>query len=222
LAEAGEAQVVMMYQNVIPQNLAGHEPLDQGARRSGVLDGMLLGLVLITLVRTNEAAASDQLSADELRRLIPTSSAPAVHPDFFKIPALADIHVYSATDFQPRKHTVFDSEPLVNSFNDAPMLHGTTVWQRMSDYKSHDGVRLLTLWHAQSGSVSLQTGKHGDPWLQWSSGLGRRGDATRGLFDQLFSVSVARASNSLRGPARAAISPVPSTQMPAAAVSALK
>jgi hypothetical protein len=211
----------MMYRYAMPVMVSSHEPLEQAARRSGIRDGMLLGLVLFTLVGTTEAVAGDQASENDRRRLS-QSAAPAVNTDFFKVPSLADIHVYSATDFLPRKHTVFDSDPLVGSFSDTPMLHGTTVWQRMSEYKSSGGVRLLTLWHAQSGSISLQAGKRGDPSLQWTSGLSKRGDATRGLFDQLFSVSLARASSSLRNVGRPAAAPLPSTLLPVAAASPLK
>ena len=80
-----------------------------------------------------------------------------------------------ATDFRLRKDTVFDTDPAVNAFGDAPMLQGTTVWQRMSEYKSHDRVRLLTLWESSGSTVSLQAGHHGDPSLQWTSRTMNRG-----------------------------------------------
>jgi hypothetical protein len=216
MEDAGEAQVAMKYSNAMLE--------------IRVPDRMLLGLVLFTLVRTSEALAGEQASVKispdseiaDLRQTAPFSAANAVSPDFFKVPVLGDVHVFSATDFRPRKHTVFDADPLVSSFNDIPMLRGTTVWQRMSDYKSRDGVRLLTLWHAQGSSVSLQTGKHGDPSLQWTSQLTKRGEAAQGLFDQLFSVSLAHASNSLRSAPRPASAAVPSTQLPVQAISAVK
>ena len=73
---------------------------------------------------------------------------------------------------------------------DAPMLRGTTVWQRLSDYRSRDRVRVVTLWETGGSSVSLQAGKKGDPSLQWTSRLMNRGGATRGLLDQLFATSL--------------------------------
>jgi hypothetical protein len=232
MEEAGEAKVAMMYPNAMPEirPICQRPPLEQAARWPGIRDGMLLGLVLITLVRTSEALAGEQSAipgspdskVDNLPRWAPSSTALAVNTDFFKVPALSDIHVFSATDFRPRKHTVFDADPLVSSFNDAPMLRGTTVWQRMTDYRSHDGVRLLTLWHAPGSSVSLQAGKHGDPSLQWTSHLTKRGDSVQGLFDQLFSMSLAHATNSLRNAGRPAVAAVPSTQLPVQAVSAQK
>jgi hypothetical protein len=232
MEEAGEAQVAMKYRNAMPEIRPPNAkpPLDQAARWPGIRDGMLLGLMVFTLVRTSEALAGEQTSVklapetevDNLRQWAPSPTAPPADPDFFKVPALSDIHVFSSTDFRPRKHTVFDSDPLVNSFNDTPMLRGTTVWQRMSAYRSHDGVRLLTLWHVPGSSVSLQADKRGDPSLQWTSHLSKRGEPVQGLFDQLFSVSLAHASNSLRNAGRPANVAVPSTQLPVPVVSALK
>jgi hypothetical protein len=70
------------------------------------------------------------------------------------------------------------------------MLRGTTVWQRLSDYRSRDRVRVVTLWETGGSSVSLQAGKKGDPSLQWTSRLMNRGGATRGLLDQVLSASL--------------------------------
>src|SRR6202021_1807391 len=125
----------------------------------------------------------------------------------FGAPATSDNPVFSATEFRPRKHTVFDSDPAVNSFADAPMLRGTTVWQRLAEYRSHDRVRLLTLWESSGSSVSLQAGKRGDPSLQWTSRLMNRGGSTEGLLDRLFSVSLARAGNGLRNATRSTNAP---------------
>jgi hypothetical protein len=93
---------------------------------------------------------------------------------------------------------MFDSGPMVNSFVDTPMLRGTTVWQRMSEYKSHDRVRLLTLWESSGSTVSLQAGKRGYPSLQWTSRVMNGGGSTRGLLDRLFAVSLAGAGTRLR------------------------
>jgi hypothetical protein len=99
------------------------------------------------------------------------------------------------------------------------MLRGTTVWQRMEEYRVHDGVRLLTLWESRGSTVSLQAGKRGDPSLQWSSRLTSHGGVTRGLLDQLFSVSIAGAGSSLHNATHAANSPIP-VKPPATAVAA--
>src|SRR5258706_506128 len=122
--------------------------------------------------------------------------APA--PAFFRARPAADGQFFPATAFRPRKPTLFDRDPAVNAFGDAPMLRGSTVWQRMSEYRSHDRVRLLTLWESSGSTVSLQAGKRGDPSLQWTSRSMNRGGSTRGLLDRLFAVSLAGAGNRLR------------------------
>jgi hypothetical protein len=84
------------------------------------------------------------------------------------------------------------------------MLRGTTVWQRLSDYRSRDRVRVVTLWETGGGSVSLQAGKKGDPSLQWTSRLMNRGGATRGLLDQVLATSLGGVAHSLHLTPRAA------------------
>jgi len=190
-------------------------PPAAAARCNRIHDRTLLGLVLITLARTGEVLAGDAVSignsavavhpfiADSSQSLA-ASRANITDPVFLSIPKIDDIHVFSATEFFPRKHTLFDHEPPAD---DAPMLHGTTVWQRLEEYRSHDRVRLLTLWESRGSSVSLQAGKRGDPSLQWSSRLSSHDGATRGLLDRLFSLSIAGA-NSLRNTTHSANSPL--------------
>jgi hypothetical protein len=196
-------------------------PLDLAVRCNSIRDKMLVGLVLFTLVRTGEALAGEQASITyttldpgpgigNLRQSSPPVHSLITAPEFFAAPTAADSQIFSTTDFRPRKRTVFDRDPLVNSFGDAPMLRGTTVWQRMSEYRSHDRVRVLTLWESSDSTVSLQAGKRGDPSLQWTSRWMNRGESTRGLLDRLFSVSLAGAANRLRHadrPASAAAAP---------------
>jgi hypothetical protein len=176
---------------------------------------MLAGLVLLTLVRTGEALAGDQASiahaasnpdAGDFRRASPPAPALIPAPELFA-PSAEDSPAFSATEFRPRKHSVLDLDPAANTSGDAPMLHGTTVWQRLSEYRSHDRVRLLTLWQSGGSTVSLQAGKGGSPSLQWTSGALMHGAATRGLLDRLFSVSLAGAGNRLRRPDRPASQP---------------
>ena len=179
---------------------------------NGIRDGVLLGLVLFTLV---QAAMRWRASKPWLRipRRIPTRINFAgrrrllrrrwIMAQLFSVPAATDNQAFSPTEFRPRKHSVLDND-FVNPVGDAPMLRGTTVWQRMSEYKSHDRLRLLTLWESSGSTVSLQAGKHGDPSLQWTSRLMNRGGATHGLLDRLFSASLAHAGSSLRNAARPA------------------
>jgi hypothetical protein len=184
--------------------------LDPAVRCNSIRDKVLVGLVLF-MVRTGEALAGEQASVTystldpgvgDWRQSSPPVRALITAPEFFAVPAAADSQIFSATDFRPRKRTVFDRDPVVNSLGDAPMLRGTTVWQRMADYKSHDRVRLLTLWESSVSTVSLQAGKRGDPSLQWTSRSMNTGGSTRGLLDRLFAVSLAGASNRLRNSSR--------------------
>jgi hypothetical protein len=197
--------------------------LDPAVRGNSIRDKMLVGLVLF-MVRTGEALAGEQASitystldpdVGNSRQSSPPVRALITAPEFFAAPVTADNQIFSTTDFRPRKPTIFDRDPAVNSFGDAPMLRGTTVWQRMSEYKSHDRVRLLTLWESSESTVSVQAGRRGDPSLQWTSRSMNRGGSTRGLLDRLFAVSLAGAGNRLRHANRAAGAAAPS---PAATV----
>jgi hypothetical protein len=191
---------------------SSHTPqLDHAAHCNGIRDRILVGLVLYTLVRSSEALAGEQaaitgaaLNPDlgSFRQSSSSTTALITAPTVFSAPADAGNPVFSSTEFRPRKRTIFDSEPNATALDDAPMLRGTTVWQRMSDYKSHDRVRLLTLWETRGSTVSLQAGKRGDPSLQWTSRLMNRGGSTRGLLDRWFSTSLADAGNRLRGASR--------------------
>jgi hypothetical protein len=155
---------------------------------------------------------STQLRGPEALSGVPTPgtgatlpAAPALGletPGDFSAPNLSDIKVFSQTDFRPRRQTLMDKDPNANSIGDVPMLWNSTVWQRMSDYKSRDRVRVLTLWESSGSSVSLQAGRRGDPSLQWTSRWMNRGGSTKGLLDQLFSVSLTGAGNKLRSLSR--------------------
>ncbi|HEX4241117.1 MAG TPA: hypothetical protein VHZ53_06900 [Steroidobacteraceae bacterium] len=119
--------------------------------------------------------------------------------DIFSVPADGGLPRYSATDFSPRRRNVLDQGTGPDAEADWPLLRGTSMWQRMSDFRSHDRVRVLTLWESSGSAVSLQAGRRGDPSLQWTSTSLNRGGATRGLLDKLFSVSIAGAGRTLRG-----------------------
>jgi hypothetical protein len=195
----------------------GSPPLDHALRCGGIRERFMLGLVLLTLAHTGDVLAGEQTAlvqdpdTNKLRR----SSLPAMPTletaQLFSVPVVSDNPGFSSTEFRPRKRGVFDDE-LANPLGGAPMLRDTTVWQRMSEYKSHDRVRLLTLWESSASTVSLQTGKHGDPSLQWTSRVMNRGGATQGLFDRLFSASLAHAGNSLHNAARSANAGAPPKQ----------
>jgi hypothetical protein len=169
----------------------------------------LFGLAVFTLVLTSRTPAAEQAAVINAKvetapvnfgPILPASSllipAPAATPPgVFTMPTSGGVPVFSTTEFRPRKHTVFDRDPAVSAFTDAPMIHYSTVWQQLSEYKSHDRVQVLTLWESSGSSVSLQAGKRGDPSLQWTSRVMNRGGSTRGLLDRFFSASIAGAAN---------------------------
>ena len=201
------------------------------AQCSGVHDRTLLGLLFFTLIRTGEALAADQTSivnlaaspaTADVHQSSPAPAAIVTDAEFFSVSQATDARVFSATDFRPRKPTVFDHDPTVGALGDAPMLRGTTVWQRMAEYKSHDRVRLLTLWESSGSTVSLQAGKRGAPSLQWSSRLMNHDGSTRGLLDHLLSVSFAGVGNGSRSTPHATITPAAPKPAAISAVAGLK
>jgi hypothetical protein len=208
--------------------------VDRTARTHGILDGMLVGLVLFTLARSGDVLAGEQAPIVKpldptpgiFGRLPPALTLPTTLTSTFSIPGIfdtppaLDLPAFSNTEFRPRKHTVFDADPAVYAYSDTPMLRGTTVWQRLSEYKSRDRVRLLTLWESTGSTVSLQAGKRGDPSLQWTSRAMNRGGSTLGLFDQWFSLSLAHAGNSVRGMVRPASLPAATPKSDPAPVAA--
>jgi hypothetical protein len=190
--------------------------LDDTAHCGGARERILLGLVLFTLVRTGEALAGDRASIPnaalnpglgDFRQSSFSAFDSIAVPGNFAAPPASVIQTFSTTEFRPRHHATFDSDTAVSAFGDAPILRSTTVWQRMSEYKSQNRVRVLTLWESSGSTVSLQAGRRGDPSLQWTSRLMNRGGSTQGLLDRLFSVSFAGANRSLRNAARSANAP---------------
>ena len=85
----------------------------------------------------------------------------------------------------------------------APLMHDTTLWERLSEFRSKDQVRLVTLWAAGGSSVSLQAGSRGAPSLQWTSRMTSHGEAAHGVLDQLLATSLTGAARGLRGGANA-------------------
>ena len=181
--------------------------IDAAAHCNGLRDRMLIGLMLFTLVRSSEALAGDQAAlaaaapdagVGGIRRSWQAAPALTLPLDPFTVSTIMEKPAFSATDFRPRKPTLFDKDPAASTFGETSLLRDTTVWQRLSEYRSHDRVRVLTLWESKSSSVSLQAGRRGDPSLQWTSRLMNRGGSTQGVLDRWFSTSLARAGTGLR------------------------
>jgi hypothetical protein len=178
------------------------QPLGIAARCNTIHDRSLPGLLLIALLCCGDAVADEHASN--------LGAAPgSTVAGFFTLPKDAGTPTFSSTDFRPRKRTIFDRDAVFGTSADAPILENTTVWQRMSEYRSQDRVRLLTLWESRGSAVSLQAGKRGDPSLQWNSRFMNHDGSSRGVFDRLLSVSF---SGAPKGPHSAA----PASSAPAA------
>jgi hypothetical protein len=185
------------------------EPIEGTKRRSsnnGLRVCPLMALVLYALL-PGDASAGDERQTPDVRRnmdgqnlaraQIGAPSFPA--PFAFAVPR-AEAQVFSPTEFRPRKPgagvAAGGSEAAVI---DAPMLRDTSIAEELSQAKTQDRVRLLTLWQNRASSLSLQTGKHGAPSLQWSTPWMHRDAGSRGLFDRLLAVSPHNFGSTLRG-----------------------
>jgi hypothetical protein len=181
-----------------------HEPAPCHSSR----ERFLLGLAVFTLMLTSKTPAAEQAAVITKAGPAPVNFGPispsalTSTPGVFTMPTSNGVPVFSTTEFRPRKRTVFDRDPAVSAFTEAPTIHYTTVWQQLSEYKSRDRVQVLTLWESSASSVSLQAGKRGDPSLQWTSRLMNRGGSTRGLLDRFFSASSAGAASGLHNSGR--------------------
>jgi hypothetical protein len=192
----------------------------RSTRYHGVCDRPLAGLMLLTLVRTTEVLAGEQTQLagstakpdfNGSRQHTPVSAAmlpiPATYQTVaatYKVVALPEIKTFPTQEFRPRGHSLLEKDTQVDAIYAAPMMKNTTVWQRLAEYRSHDRVRLVTLWETGGSSVSLQAGRKGDPSLQWTSRLMNRGGATRGVFDELLTTSLGGFGRGLHFAPRAA------------------
>jgi hypothetical protein len=148
-------------------------------------------VVLLTLARAGEALAAEPAPAAKFDAgdWHPYTAFSAFAPaDKYQLPSLAESQSFPAKEFRPHGHSIFDTDSRLNGADEA-LMPTTTIWQRLSEFRTHDRVQLLTLWESRASTISLQTGKRGDPSLQWTSRLMNHGGATRGLLDRLFPVS---------------------------------
>ena len=175
-------------------------------RHHTVCDKWLVGWVLLTLVRSGEALGGEQavLPGDALEpdfnvppQRTPVAASMVSIPIPYQAPDPSESKTFSTRDFRPRAPSIFEKDSRADPFDDAPMIHSPTVWQRLAEYRAHDRVRLVTLWETGGGSISLQAGRKGEPSLQWTSRLMNRGGATHGLLDKFLAASLAGASRGL-------------------------
>jgi hypothetical protein len=184
------------------------EPIEapQRSRSNGLCECLLVALTLYCLV-PGAAAAGDRpqtpgarRDADTLRAARAQIAAPSFPAPFAFSAPHPEMPVFSPTEFRPRKPGLLEAAAVRSeaSVLDAPMLRDTSLAHELSQAKSQDRVRLLTLWQSQASSVSLQAGKHGSPSLQWSTPLMKRGTSSRGLFDRLLPASPRSFVNTVR------------------------
>ena len=207
-------------------------PVISAARRAGVCERFLIGLVAITLVRAGEALAGEQASdAGAIGRVEPSGSGQSTElpasvfgaPGRYSVSGIAGTNAPSPEEFRPRRHSIFESDVPVD-FADDKLISDTPVWQRLSEFRTFDRVRVLTLWRSSLSSVSLQAGKKGNPSLQWTSRLLNSGEATDGLLDRLLpaaSLGAKSASDGGRGWGRPANAQSSTKVEPAGKASAL-
>ena len=157
-----------------------------GARgRSGVRHALAAAIGLA--VMWSPAARSADLDDPQgLRMPDPLFSLHDMYPDLAMEPAGRAV----TREFQPRSDIAVSPGTRTTIRDRSGDLQLTSAWQRLADYRSNNGIRLLTLWQATAGTIALHEGKHGGTSLQWTSHIMNRGDASRGLLDHLFSAAV--------------------------------
>ena len=177
------------------------------ALRAAVGDRLLLGLAVLAMMRAGVACAEDPAAQMQPENdVVPrTSFKSTALPEFtkhytlsdplltapreYRLTELPETKSYSATEFRPRGHSIFDADPRLSPPG-GTLTADKNLLQRFNDYRSHDRVRVLTLWDTGASAVSIQTDHKGDPSLQWTSHLFNHGGATQGLLDHLFPLSV--------------------------------
>jgi hypothetical protein len=178
-------------------------PVASAARGLAVCDSFLVGLVAITLVRAGEALAGEQASeTGAVGKLEPSDAHQSTMlpaylfdaPGKYSMPGMPETSASSREEFRPRGHSIFESDAHTE-LGEEKLISNTTVWQRLSEFRAHDRVRVLTLWESGLSSVSLQAGKKGNPSLQWTSRMMNSGEAAHGLLDRLLPA----ASSAARG-----------------------
>ncbi|MGA2776458.1 MAG: hypothetical protein ABSF94_02800 [Steroidobacteraceae bacterium] len=111
-------------------------------------------------------------------------------PDLTTKFAITSSSMFSTTEFRPHGPSLNATAPVTTAAESVPMLRETNAWDRLADYKSSHGIRLLTLWESPGSTLSVQTGRGGGPSLQWSSRTFGRGEGTHSLLDHLFSTAI--------------------------------
>jgi hypothetical protein len=192
------------------------EPIEPRRLRTiGIRECLMTALVLYSL-SPRDASAGDQTQSPDARRVADVPKPARLQLDAPFFPAQYGFSTrgqeFSATEFRPRKAGLLEAAagssetPVI----DARMLRDTSIARELSEAKTQDRVRLLTLWQSRASSLSLQAGKGGAPSLQWSTPWMHRDADSRGLFDRLLRAGQPSFGGAMRSGASrpaAAISP---------------
>jgi hypothetical protein len=158
--------------------------------------GLLAATGLFVICAGSARSADAGAPPPGLRMPDPLLSLRDMYPE---LTGLRDAHEYTR-EFRPRAKVDQLPDPDGAATFRSANLPQTSAWQRMSEFRSSTGVRLLTLWRATAGTVALHEGKHGGMTVQWTSQALSSGSASRGLLDHLVS-TVRDARAPLRAPA---------------------
>jgi hypothetical protein len=176
------------------------KPVEQARRRAPTSKEMrgcaLMALLLYCLPA--DASAGDSPQSPEPRRNtqvpIPMRAqiaAPSYPAPFAFVAPHAEAQAFAPTEFRTRRPGLLEASAAADQAFafEAPILRDTSIARGLSEAKTQDRVRLLTLWQNRASSLSLQAGKRGAPSLQWSTPWMHRDATSRGLFDRWLTVS---------------------------------
>jgi hypothetical protein len=170
------------------------EPIEaqRRSRSNGLCECLLAALALYGLAPGNASAGDQQgpdarRNADTQKTVRAQIAAPSFPAPFALSVPNAETQAFSPTEFRPRKPGAAGAVDAGSEgpLSDAPLLRDSSIARELSEAKTQDRVRLLTLWQSRASSLSLQAGKHGAPSLQWSTPWMRRDSEARGVFDRL-------------------------------------
>lgn len=158
-----------------------------GLRRALVAS---VGIAVIGMAPARAADWDCAATAPGLRMPDPLLSLRDMYPDLASWSATPE----PPREFQPRARSLSGWSPDAGLHSSGVMerradLPQTNAWQRLGDFRSDDGIRLLTVWQTADSTLAVLQGKHGGASLQWTSHSLNRGGASRGLLDHLFSTA---------------------------------
>jgi hypothetical protein len=156
------------------------------SRISCTREALMVAMLMYGLASGGETFAAE-LSGDIARDLqpmvggkpMPKAFAPSFATNDFETPV---------PDFRKFDGLATPSAQAESAIQSKPSQD--TAWQRLADFRAQGRVQLLTLWQSPRYMVSLQSGRHGSPSLQWSSRIMNRGGATRGILDRIVASSL--------------------------------